>query len=72
MHLFFLIPLLLGLVTDYIYNKSNEEIAYFMGTATVIFLLISLILAPWELQLALLVFVLITTSKLLRQSKRLI
>lgn len=54
MYLIFLIPLMTGLVAGYISYTANDEITYLTGTATVISLLVSLILAPWPLQLLIL------------------
>ncbi|BAZ32170.1 hypothetical protein NIES4074_46720 [Cylindrospermum sp. NIES-4074] len=64
----FLIPLFTGLVTGYIFKKSNDEIAYIAGVFAAVSLILSLVLAPWQIQFALLVFVLISTNKLLRKS----
>jgi hypothetical protein len=64
----FLIPLFTGLVTGYIFKKSNDEIAYIAGVLAAVSLILSLVLAPWQIQFALLVFVLISTNKLLRKS----
>jgi hypothetical protein len=66
MPLFFIIPLLTGLVTGY-FLKQNDEIAYISGLLTVITLILSLILAPWQIQLGLLVVVLFGSNKLLRK-----
>jgi predicted membrane protein len=68
MPLSFLIPLFTGLITGYIFKKSADEIAYFAGIVAVISLIISLVLAPWEIQLLLLIVVLITTQRLLEKN----
>ncbi len=65
----FLIPLFTGLVSGYIFQKSTDEIGYLAGVAAVISLIISLILAPWEIQFLLLVVVLVSTHKLLQQNE---
>ena len=65
---FFLIPLFTGLVTGYIFKKSNDEIAYIAGVFAAVSLILSLVLAPWQIQFGLLVLVLISTNKLLRKS----
>ncbi|NJL60626.1 MAG: DUF4278 domain-containing protein [Methylacidiphilales bacterium] len=65
----FLIPLFTGLVSGYIFQKSTDEIGYLAGVAAVISLVISLILAPWEIQFLLLVVVLVSTHKLLQQNE---
>nr|ADN13378.1 conserved hypothetical protein [Gloeothece verrucosa PCC 7822] len=61
MYLVFLIPLITALVTGYIAYTANDEITYLTGAVTVIFLLVSLILAPWPVQLLIL---LITAFKI--------
>jgi len=65
----FLMPLFTGLVSGYIFQKSTDEIGYLAGVAAVISLVISLILAPWEIQLLLLVVVLVSTHKLLQRNE---
>jgi hypothetical protein len=59
----FLIPLTTAAVTAYISQKSDDEITYLTSSVTVISLILSLILAPWELQ----VFVLILALLIVRQ-----
>jgi membrane protein implicated in regulation of membrane protease activity len=69
MALSFLIPLFTGLITGYIFKKGVDEIAYFAGILAVISLIISLVLAPWQIQLLLLIVVLITTQILLEKNE---
>jgi len=69
MALSFLIPLFTGLITGYIFKKGVDEIAYFAGILAVISLIISLVLAPWQIQLLLLIVVLITTQRLLEKNE---
>ena len=69
MPLFFLIPLCTGLVTGYLFKKSSDEIAYLAGVFAAISLILSLILAPWQIQLGLLILVLVITNKLLQKNK---
>lgn len=57
MHWIYLIPLGTGLVCGYYTLRSSDEITSFTGTFTLICLLISLFLAPWELQLLILLLV---------------
>lgn len=68
MPLFFLIPLFVGLLTGYISKKCHDEIAYIISLFTIISLILSLILAPWQIQVVLLILVFISTNKFLRQS----
>jgi hypothetical protein len=69
MTLAFLIPLFTGLVSGYVFKKSTDEIGYLPGAFAIVSFLISLVLAPWEIQLLLLVFVLFITQKLLQKNE---
>lgn len=69
MHLFFLIPLMTCLASGYIFKSCADEMAYLTGTITVVSLVLSLILAPWQLQLLILMFVMTSTKRLLRQNE---
>ncbi len=69
MHLLFLIPLMTSLVAGYIFNKSAQEMADLSGSVAVISLILSLVLAPWQFQLLVLILVIISTRKLLRQNE---
>jgi hypothetical protein len=69
MPLLFLIPLFTGLLTAYFSKKCTDEIAHFTGLFTVISLIVSLVLAPWQIQLVLLILVLISTNRLLRENE---
>lgn len=62
-HWSFLIPLLTALVAIYISHNSDTEISYLTGAVTVFSLILSLILAPWELQLLILVLVIAWSQK---------
>jgi hypothetical protein len=65
MSLFFLIPLTISLVTGYIFKNSAADMAELMILATVFSLILSLVLAPWQLQLLVLILVLISTRRVL-------
>lgn len=69
MPLFFLIPLFICVITGYIFKKCSDEVGYLAGLFAIISLVFSLILAPWEIQVLLLVVVLVTTNKLLQQNE---
>jgi hypothetical protein len=69
MTLAFLIPLFTGLVSGYVFKKSTDEIGYLPGAFAIVSFIISLVLAPWEIQLLLLVFVLVVTQKLLQKNE---
>nr|WP_244329212.1 hypothetical protein [Tolypothrix sp. PCC 7910] len=65
MALFFLVPLCTALITGYFVKQSTDEIAYIAGVFGFICLILSLVLAPWQIQLLLLILVLLGTNKLL-------
>ncbi|WP_414527669.1 hypothetical protein [Nodularia chucula] len=67
MHLSFLIPLCTALATGYVSKKCDGEIAYLISLFTVISLILSLILAPWQFQLLLLILVLVGTERFLQR-----
>ncbi|WP_066377171.1 MULTISPECIES: hypothetical protein [unclassified Anabaena] len=67
MPLLFLIPLVTGLATGYISKKCHDEIAYLVSIFTILSLILSLVLAPWPIQLVLLIAVLASTNKFLKQ-----
>jgi membrane protein implicated in regulation of membrane protease activity len=53
----FLLPLLVAVVTAYAARNSNDEIAYLTTLVALGSLLLSLILAPWQIQLLILIAV---------------
>jgi hypothetical protein len=57
MRWFFLIPLTTSLITGYISQKSADEIAYLTGVFTIVSLFASLVMAPWQVQLLILLVV---------------
>lgn len=65
MHLGFLIPLFTGLVAGYFWKHYGDEVAKLLGVACVISLILSLVLAPWQFQVLLLIAVFMGTSKFL-------
>ncbi|MGB3651752.1 MAG: hypothetical protein WBA41_11140 [Rivularia sp. (in: cyanobacteria)] len=69
MPLFFLIPLSICVITSYICNRCSDEVGYLAGLFAIISLVLSLILAPWVIQVLLLVAVLVTTKKLLQRNE---
>ncbi|MBC6433219.1 hypothetical protein FM036_21880 [Nostoc sp. HG1] len=69
MALFFLLPLCTALATGYLFKKSSDEIAYIAGVFAAISFIFSLVLAPWQIQLGLLLIVLIITNRLLQENE---
>ncbi|MBN3946465.1 MAG: hypothetical protein HWQ38_08205 [Nostoc sp. NMS7] len=69
MPLFFLIPLCTALATGYLFKKSTDEIAYLAGVFAAISLILSLVLAPWQIQFGFLITVLIITNRLLQENE---
>jgi hypothetical protein len=60
----FLVPLGIGLIVGYKSLGSNHDIAHFVAIFAVINLLVSLVLAPWEIQILLLFVVAIAVQLL--------
>jgi hypothetical protein len=59
MSLSFLIPLMIALIAGYISQQlADTDLTVFWGLASVISWLLSVALAPWQLQFLLLVFLL--------------
>lgn len=69
MNLVFLIPLATCLFTGYLCQKCPGEIAYLTAIVAVVSLILSLILAPWQLQLLIILLVFSGTRKLLQQNE---
>jgi predicted membrane protein len=69
MPLLFIIPLLAGLIAGYIFKTSTDEIGQLTGVVAAISLILSLVLAPWQLQVLILIVVLASTQKLLVQNE---
>ncbi|MEM6401502.1 MAG: hypothetical protein AAF757_14915 [Cyanobacteria bacterium P01_D01_bin.116] len=69
MPLFFLIPLSICVITGYIFNRCSDEVGYLSGLFAIINFILSLILAPWEIQVLLLVVILVTAKKLLQRNE---
>ncbi|WP_392532686.1 hypothetical protein [Nostoc sp. C117] len=68
MALFFLIPLCTALATGYFLKKSTDEIAYIAAVFAAISLILSLVLAPWQIQFGFLIIVFIITNRLLQEN----
>lgn len=64
----FLLPLGLAVGMVYLARNSSDEIAYLSAFVAVGGLLLSLILAPWEIQLLLLIAVVVIVTVLWRRS----
>lgn len=64
MNFTFMIPLTIFIVATYFLKKSSDEIVYLCGIIAIIGLVLSLILAPWQIQLFLLVIAGLSTIKL--------
>ncbi|MFB2936328.1 DUF4278 domain-containing protein [Aerosakkonemataceae cyanobacterium BLCC-F154] len=64
MNFTFMIPLTIFIVATYFVKKSSDEIVYLCGLIAIVGLLLSLILAPWQIQLFLLVIAGLSTLKL--------
>jgi len=69
MNFSFMIPLTIVLVATYFLKKSSDEIVYLCGVIAVIGLLFSLMLAPWQIQLLLLIIAALWTINLRQQNQ---
>ncbi|HEY9649318.1 MAG TPA: DUF4278 domain-containing protein [Coleofasciculaceae cyanobacterium] len=58
MSLLFLIPVAIFLIAAYVFKNSTDEMAYLAATISLVSLVISLFIAPWQIQLLLLMLVL--------------
>lgn len=65
MHWIFLLPLVTCIASGYLCKKSADEMAYLTGTAAVVSLIFTLILAPWQIQLSILGVTIFGTKRLL-------
>jgi predicted membrane protein len=57
MSLTFLIPVAIFLIAGYIFKNSSDEISYLAAAISLISFFFSLVLAPWPIQLLLLVLI---------------
>lgn len=63
MSLFFLLPLVIGLTAAHLSQQAVDDLAEILGIASGISLMLSLVLAPWQLLLGMMV--LIVSAKML-------
>jgi type IV secretory pathway TrbD component len=68
MPLFFLMTLVTGVITGYLFKRNDDEITYIAGILTAVIFIVSLVLAPWQIQFGLLMFVVIVSNKLLKKN----
>jgi hypothetical protein len=61
----FIIPLAIGLLMAYFWKKAPDELGYLVGSAMILALLLSVILAPWQIKILLLIPVILSSSQLL-------
>ncbi len=70
MRLLFLIPLSLGMIFSYIFRDTDEDIAYLTNIIILVNFAVSLIIAPWQVQLIILVILLITVRRFLLKNQQ--
>ncbi|HBB33473.1 MAG TPA: hypothetical protein DDZ80_25320 [Cyanobacteria bacterium UBA8803] len=63
MSLFFIIPLAAFVVAAYVFKHSADEIAYLSAAIALVSLLLTLLLAPWQIQLLLLMLVVFSNKR---------
>jgi len=68
MPLFFLMTLSMGVITGYLFKRNDDEITNIAGVFTAIIFIVSLVLAPWQIQFGLLICVVIVSNKLLKKN----
>jgi len=68
MPLFFLMTLVTGVITGYLFKRNDDEITKIAGVLTAVIFIVSLVLAPWQIQFGLLMFVFIISKKLLNKN----
>ncbi|MBE9231725.1 hypothetical protein IQ231_08485 [Cuspidothrix issatschenkoi LEGE 03284] len=68
MPLFFLMTLVTGVITSYLFKRNDDEITYIAGILTAVIFIVSLVLAPWQIQFGMLMFVVIVSNKLLKKN----
>lgn len=66
MNLTFLIPLTTCLIFGYVFKRCADEMAYLTGAVTIVSLVLSIVIAPWQIQLLVLFLVMFSTKKLLQ------
>lgn len=64
MSLLFLIPLTIGLAVSYLFKNSTDDIAELTSLSTVACLIVSLILAPWQLKVVVLMLAILTPRRI--------
>ena len=69
MTILFIIPLVVVALAVWIYKNSSDEIAYLAAATSVVGLVLSLILAPWQIKLVLLAIALLTSSQIWQPRK---
>ncbi|MEI6442017.1 MAG: hypothetical protein WCO29_02510 [Nostocales cyanobacterium ELA583] len=68
MPLFLLMTLFTGVMTGYLFQRNDDEITNIAGVLTSVIFIVSLVLAPWQIQFGLLIFVFIVSHKLLNKN----
>jgi type IV secretory pathway TrbD component len=68
MPLFFLMTLVTGVITSYLFKRNDDEITYIAGILTAVIFIVTLVLAPWQIQFGMLMFVVIVSNKLLKKN----
>lgn len=67
MRLLFLIPFTTAVITSYFFQQTTQEMAYLMGTIAMVSLILSLLMAPWQVQLIIVIVAVIIARQGWRQ-----
>ncbi len=70
MTVLFLVPLAIALISVYIYENSAEEMSYLTAITAIVSLFVTLAIAPWQVQILLLLVALLSSQWLLSQYQR--
>ncbi len=65
----FITPLAIGLTVAYLFKNATDEGAYLAGSVVLVNLLVSLVIAPWEIKALLLIVVVLISRRLLQPQK---
>lgn len=69
MKLIFLVPLTTAIISGYLFQNTAQEIAYLTGAITGLSLILTLILAPWQIQLLIVILAIIIVRPFWQQLK---
>lgn len=63
---FFIAPLAIALVVTFLFKNAVDEVAYMAAAIVLVNLLVSLVVAPWQLKALLVILVIFTSQRFLK------